>query len=58
MDLLNEFYEMYDPACKNCPCCQGHFHACKGAICKELGQCYCKTVKDTEGEGTKAKENQ
>jgi hypothetical protein len=48
MERLNQFYSEFFTASKDCPCCKGYVNACKGKICKDLGECYCRTVRETE----------
>ena len=50
MEQLNEYYSSFVAESKDCPCCNGYTNACKGTICKDLGQCYCKAVRETEAD--------
>ncbi|CAD8173030.1 unnamed protein product [Paramecium octaurelia] len=36
-DQMMDLYEKY----RGCPCCKGFVLNCEGAICEQLGLCYC-----------------
>ena len=39
---LSEDEDMWIPMYKDCECCKGFVFNCRGEICADLGQCYCK----------------
>ena len=51
-ELMAEFDEPdeseFVKSLKDCTCCKGFVYKCKGAICKQLGQCQCKAREELE----------
>ena len=49
-ELMDEFDEQADfvKSLKDCTCCKGYVNRCKGAICKQLGQCQCRAREEME----------
>ena len=44
------------PQYKDCSCCKGFVYNCKGQVCKDLGQCYCKMKDDCDNKGEENKD--
>jgi hypothetical protein len=42
--------EKWYPKFKNCNCCKGFIHKCKGIACENLGVCYCKMKEECDDE--------
>jgi hypothetical protein len=42
--------ERWYPNYKNCECCKGFVHKCKGIACENLGVCYCKMKEECDDE--------
>ena len=44
----SEDEDKWYPNYKDCNCCKGFVYKCKGEICADLGQCYCKMKDDCD----------